>query len=243
MFALAVTILNMLMGALLTPFALLAGEDPINIIVRTLWPSMSSYYFPIYVVQQLLTYMATQWCVLESCRVYSSTLLPIIIMFHVYLNCLENISKRCLTENTLHLYDQLYCINQIGLEFVRVIAGLLMSIGFLLVVVCNVVVIKFWDTLPFVVYALIVVTMLTTYFVILQTLPFIICSNERSKAVLSNWRNDALVKRSRVRYWLKVLKSRRSISFHYATTKFEKETKANYYSCIFNYTVDLIIVM
>lgn len=117
-----------------------------------------------------------------------------------------------------------------------------MGIGLVVAVFSNWVVIECWNILPTELYLVIFTVMLIFYFITLETLPYAIHCNEYSENLLNFWKASLPEKKYRRRYWNKVLASKRLVSFYYATTKFDKETTMNYYSCVIDNTVNLLFV-
>lgn len=238
-----VSIILMIIGTFLAPLGVLLELDPITVSLSLHFPNLSAKSFPVYIIQTVITYLLVQWCTLESTRVYITILLPTIATCHIYLKCLKEIACRRLCGPTLILYNQLYCINQIGIEFVKAVAGAMLGIGFCILVVGNWVVIRCYGVLPVEIYLLVLGVLLVVYFFDSQTIPYAIQSNELSEKVQQQWKMFLFFKMGRIGYWSRVVASMRSISFYYAMTRFEKSTKTKYYATIVEYTVTLLILV
>lgn len=118
-----------------------------------------------------------------------------------------------------------------------------MAVGMLILIFCNLIVLAGWELVPLEVYMVAVLTRVVSCFVLGQAIPFAIKSNELSESVLRIWKRSVATINYKIRYWPKVLVAKRPVSFYYAMTKFEKDTKGNYYSTVVESTVDLLIVM
>lgn len=229
-------------GIVLPSIAVLAEMDPISLVIRFWFPNLKTLSYPLYLTQQAVTYLFLQWFAMEMARIYVFVYIPAMSVCYIYAKCLKRISSRALNEQTVILYDQLYCINQIGLEYIRIIAGVFMGFGLCFVVFCNWTVITCWAVLPTKIYAVVFGVMLIFYSFVALALPPAINSNEFSEQIIRKWKNQMKVNGRRIIYWDKRLRARRPISFYYASTKFEKETIVNYYACVVNYTLNVLII-
>lgn len=236
------TVVLLLVGTLMAPFLIFVRVDPMNTIVQSLFPNFSTNSFPLYIALQTVTYLLCQWVTLESARVYTSIFLPLVICVHINLNCLAKIYCQNLNEKTFTLYDQLYCINQVVVDIGKLFAGALMNIGLLTAVFCNYVVIKCWNTLPTLLYVIVIGVLCVFYIVVDETVPYAIRCGEYSSNMLFNWRRNLSHKDCRRKYWRKLLAGKNPIWIRYALTKFEKGTEVNMYSSIVEYTVNLLII-
>lgn len=240
--AFVVTIMLTILGIVLPPSGIIFGTNPFHLLAKCRYPNLQEKWYMAYVMQKVVTYLIIQWCALESSRVYIAILTPVVVLCNIYLGCLNQILTKPLNDTTLHMYNILYCINQLGIDIIRIAGGALMFFGFWILVLCNCIVLKGWGMFPVEIYVGFVSFLLMIYFALSQTVPLAIRSNELSKELLHCWKN-MLVKTSRKRYWSKVVCSKMPVSFYYMMTKFETETKANYYSSIVDNTISYLLVI
>lgn len=229
-----------MVGIFLAPAVFLFGVDPYSLFVEYHNLRISKDFYFLYIIQQAAIYIIVQWCTLESTRVYITFLAPALIVFTLYIDCLNTIFTKSLNDAVISLYNQLYCINQAGTETLRTLMGLMFVSGFVLIVLGNWLVLAGWNIIPFEMYCAVLAMLLVCYFTIGETVPYAIRSNELSEAILHRWRSQVLGKKKQ---WIRIVRARRPIAFYYALTKFEKETQVNYYSNIVDYTVNLLLLI
>lgn len=239
---LVTTIVMTSVGLLLAPFMVLIGVDPISVFINYRFPDFSTNHFPIYLTFKVLDYLIHQFGTLESTRIYLTLFLPAMTLFQTYTNCLTNISNRKLNHTTISLYNQLYCINQVGVDFVKGISGFFLGIGIVLLAICNWIVIAGWGSFPLEIYMLVFGVSSVGYFLLTQTVPYAAKSNELSVRIQKSWEKQLLTKGSQICHWSKLIVAKRPISFYYAMTKFERDTFLNYLYTIVDYTINLLML-
>ncbi len=80
------------------------------------------------------------------------------------------------------------------------------------------------------------------YFVTFECITQAGRSNELSKQVIGQWRDEIDWKRVSKPYWIRVSRAQRPVSIYYAFTKFEKDTKVNYFTNVIDRSVDAILL-
>lgn len=191
----------------------------------------------------IFRYVWQQWCTLEATRIYWTILVASITVCNCFLQIVMKFSKMSLGYQLLLLYQQLLCFYQISQLFVAIVAGKLMGIGIILLVICNALIISGWNILPAGFYFLTVGLGLVVGFCICQTLPIVIKCNELCVSMLGKWKRNIRRMPCFKLYWYKLVRAQRPVSINYGLTKFEKETKRNYYSVILEYTMDVLLLM
>lgn len=119
-----------------------------------------------------------------------------------------------------------------------------MGIGFLVMVLCNWLVLEGWELLPVEMHIAVCGCLSVSYFVLLQTLPFAIRLNELSEGLIKIWNKQVVtITPSRMKvYWNKFVRSKLPEAVYYAMTKFERDTMINYFSSIIDYTINLLLI-
>lgn len=240
--ALFVTILLIIIGVFLAPTGFFLGVDPFTLFLdgRSYW--LENNYWE-QKIKKLIIWFIVQWCTLESTRMYIAILVPALPFFHIYVSCIKLLFTKKLDEVTVRLYNQLYCINQIGIEVLKVEAGVLMASGFSLIALGNWIVVRCFATVTTELCAVIFGILLVIYFVIVETIPFAVMSNDLCENLLRKWNTQVLTNTKEKSYWKKLLRSKRPIAINYATTKFEKDTLVNYYSNIIDCTANMLLLV
>lgn len=134
--SLALMIIVITTGIFIAPAASILDLNPISLFVCHRWPSFSKPDTILYSFQKVLSFLICHWCSLESSPVLLVVAVSTMTVFKIYLECLKKLYKQALSESTVALYNQLYCINQAGIEVIRPMAGALLGIGFIIVVLC-----------------------------------------------------------------------------------------------------------
>lgn len=230
-----------LVGIFLAPALVMFDIDPLSLKLQHCFSSIHHPSDLFYYFAKIVISLVFQWCTLESARICINVLVPVINFANMYLVCLRRIltANTGLDEKIVFWYNQHYCIHQRGMDILRKLGGTVMGIGFILILLCNWMVLTGWQKMPLEIYFVIVGLLVVVYFILSQTMPIAIRCNEISESILQNWKGQLQRKKS---YWSKILVSKRPIAFYYAMTKFEIETKINYYSNIAQYTINLILV-
>ncbi len=143
---------------------------------------------------------------------------------------------------TLLLFHQLHCINQICTPIFKVIAGTLMGIGFFMFVFGNWLVISSWDVFPIELYCMDCGILIICYFILFQTVPLAAKCNDVSCDLIAIWKQELGINVVFRKYWTRMIRAQRPVAFYYASTKFERSTKINYYSSIIDCTINVLLV-
>lgn len=234
-------IIEILCGIFLPPVFILEGLDPPNKLFQYYFPEQKDNQF-LTVPFLLLRMIWGYWCTLELARIYTIFMIPVMTIFSLYFSALESITNRTLSITTVQLYQQLHCINQIGLEIIRTFAGALMTVGTLSLVLSNWVIISGWNSFPPMVYILVGLFATEVYFVVFESITQAGKSNELSKKIICKWKDEIDWKWFSKPYWERVARAQRPVSIYYAFTKFEKETKVNYFTNVIDRSVDVILL-
>lgn len=223
------------------PFSIYVEIDPLYLILESHCP---------YVFQNLLLKIMTfivrfvwlHWCMLEGTRTSALISVTLMTACNMYLNIVVRLRKKCLGIKLINLYNQFHCINQIGQAPVSKVAGLLMSAGVLLLVIVNYVIICKWSALPAGLYFLIANLGFILYCVMLQTVPLLVNCDAMCTDMIDSWKKCISKMKGFKMYWVKVVKAQRPVSVYYALTKFEQQTRRNYYSAVLDHTINALLL-
>lgn len=164
-------------------------------------------------------------------------------MCNSYLEIISFFLKVPLCPRLLLWYNNLHCVNQIGQTTLATLSGILMAFGLGIIVVFNSLLIVGWNLLPLTVYLLMAALCVVMYFCLFQTLPIVVRCHDRCNRLIQCWKQNVYKKKRFSRlYSLKVIASQRNVAVYYAVTKFEMDTKRNYYSSILLYTINVILL-
>ncbi len=146
--------------------------------------------------------------------------------FGVVDSCLGGINKIPLSEDTLIAYKKLrYCI-QIARDVIRYLEGVLMSAGFIIIVVGNWLTVVGWKFIPLVVNLSMSLVTVVVYLVIINLVPLVIRSHEQRKYMIKEWDNKYIervnrtkvIERTRfkisVKLWRKSTKAQKPITVY-----------------------------
>lgn len=194
----------------------------------------------------VIRYLATHWSVLEICRSLSLVLLASMSYCNMLTIFLREISKIRGSDKTIMEYAKLQCVNQVGIDAARNLAGLLMGAGFVICVCGNWLSVFEWRFIPFEVNISMCLVTLVVYLVIYETLPLYIKCHEFSKQMVKGWKYEYMKKQSVsskkiIRIWKRILRAQQPINLYWGTTKFKRETNVNFYSNIIDYKVDMML--
>lgn len=106
---------EMLVGSAFAVPVILAGLDPYYYILKSHFPSILESSHALYLSQIVVRYIITQWCTLETTRIYAHLAVVCMLGCKLYLECLDNIGNTCLNLGTVRFYHELQCINQRGM--------------------------------------------------------------------------------------------------------------------------------
>lgn len=251
MYALAVIL--SLIGLLWAPFGCYYDFDPGYFFLEYMFYPMENQTRAFQLTAFTIRYLATHWSVLEATRSYAMILISLMAHTNALTNIVRSISRIPVSQLTFNFYTKLQYLTQIGNEPIRYEAGTLMNSGFILCVVGNWLSLFGWEFIRFEVNLSMVLITVVVYFVIHETLPFAIRCHEESKRMIDSWDYKFIQQRKRVlrentnsgvmtlRLWRKVCRAQKPITLFWCTTKFQKDTKVNFYSNIVYYTVNMLL--
>lgn len=239
---LTINIILVILAFSMPPAGIFLGWDPPYYIFNACYPDFCVTHPVFYTILLMarLVYMA--WLSYEGCRISATVIQTCILVVSICVTCINNLCKRTLNESTLWFYHQLHCIVQTGMDLIRLVAGALLAIGLILSVILHWAVTSGWNKLPAEVYVLACACDIAISSVIGLLVPLGIRSNELSVHLLGLWNASLSNFTHRRRYWRRVVRAERPMAIYYATTKFEKSTRANYYCTIVDYTVNLMLL-
>lgn len=225
-----------------TLLGIIHGWDPPYYLLHAHYPHLAKPHLILYSFQILIRLLWLGWCANECGRINAIIVSTCILFCNSYLACIKAIYKRYLCKSTILFHRQLHCINQIGIDIIRLLAGGLLTIGLCLSVCLHSAIISSWGKFPKEIYFIAVVLDIGVSLEIAVMLPLAIKTNELSEHLIRLWKKDlGRIKWKRC-YWKRVVKAERSLALYYAYTKFEKTTRANYYSTIVENTVNVMLV-
>lgn len=232
------TISMILCGLVLAPLAMIFKIDPIFIIAEAYFPIVIKYTWT-NLLMFLVRYTWQQWCTLEASRLGIIICVSIITLNNSYLKIVHILQQKLLGNRLMFLYNYMHCVNQIGQETGARIMGILMAFGFFLLVICNSVLVCCWNTLPMAIYFLILTFNMNLIVVLSQTLPLVVNVRNISLGMIKSWKHALYTIRGPRSYWIKKVRAQRPVTVYYAMSKFEQNTKRNYYAKIFECTVNI----
>lgn len=241
MIYLVLTFLTMALTAPIIAIAL--NFDPIGIIMED-YRILSDHW----ILKISIRFVLFQHCVIGLVRSYAMFYLPVVSNFSIFLSCLRRISEMPHSENCIKYYTQLRIIQLTGMTSVSILAGQLMSIGFIMSVVGAWIIISGRKIFPVLVYHLMTVITVVIYIVIAETIPKVVECDELSKKLTTEilprrkFRNICLESTFENKIWKKVLLSQKPLTFYYASASFDRETKHNFYYNIFMNTVNMVLL-
>lgn len=221
------------------PFLILANADVMNLFIEQIFPHHTPNLFSF-----ILRCFVAQWVGFEFVRINVLIFFSLMLLVNIDIHLVGTLFSKPLNSKTLMLYAELHVINQCGMDILRVVCGSLLASGFFVYVFSNWVLIVGWKFLPVNIYLFIVGLLTIGYFVLIETLPLAIKCNEDTKRLISKWERLIIKyydKGGKNQHWHRICKSLRPIAIYYCMTKFDRETKRNYYANIFNNTINILL--
>lgn len=229
-------------GIFISPISVISNFDPVCCFLDAHFPAfIQGLPKHSYLLLLLFRLSITRWVTLEASRLGVTIMVPITSIFSIYLSCIEKLTQFSLNFETLRKYQQIHCINHITIDIHKRNGGCLTGISIILFVFGNWIVISGWYVYPTGLYLMTTGFILVQHIFVAVTLPLIIKSNEMSEEMICSWKLQALEQCNKT-YWRRVIKAQRPVAFYYAMTKFERDTKVNYYSTILDHTINLLLV-
>lgn len=236
-------------GLVLTSFGVYYNFDPGFFFFELIFPPLPH--------QSLITKMLclagriilSYWSVLEVTRSYAIMLIILSAFLNVLVRCFKKIGEFPVSYYALAHYIIFQLILSIGQKFIRYVAGALLICGFVATVVGNWISLLGWKFIPFEINISICLITIIVYLGISVCVPVPVSLHLKSKTVLRAW-ILTVVERRRVfenrrfsaakawfQLWRKVCVAQQPIILYWGTSKFQRETKALYYSRIMEYTL------
>lgn len=159
----------------------------------------------------------------------------------------KEIQKIGIKYGAISYYSQFQVLTEVGREGIRLIAGVLISTGFIVAISTNFILLSCYDSLPLVIYICGLMISGVTYLVIIQTVPRIVRCNLFTKQLLKHiWplavtRRWSCVPLKTSRIILRTLKAQRPVTYYYGTAVFDQDTKINFYRNILEITTNCVL--
>lgn len=240
-------------GVFWAPFGCYYNFDPGYFFLDYIFYPMENQSKALHRAAFIIRYLATHWSCLEATRSCAMILITLMAHTNALINCIRSISRIPVSGLTFKAYAKLQYLAKIGHDPIRYETGTLMTAGFVLCIVGNWLSLYGWEYIRFEVNLSMVLLTLVVYFVIHETLPYAIRCHEDSKRMISTWNNKFMERRKlllwknansgvlSLREWRKLCKAQKPITIFWCCTKYQKETKVNFYSNIVNYTFNMLL--
>ncbi len=236
------SIVLILIGISWAPLAVYVNWDPIFLVLNKHFPGLFQNQLSSGTIF-IIRYVLSQWCTLEVTRLCILIFIPLMMFGNSYLAIIFRLQNMTLDNKVIHLYNMLHCVNQTGRETIAILGGFMLSVGIIMLVAINSILISSWSLLPIVLDFLCFNLAVVIYFFIFQTLPIVIKCNDLSLNLLNEWNLSINTQKGFRLYWVKKVKAQRPLAVYYAYTKFEQSTKRNFYSTIIDYTISVVLVL
>lgn len=244
------TLLLILIGIFWAPFGCYYNFDPPYFIFEYIFHPMVNQSLTVKASTRIIRYLWTHWCVAEATRTYALAILFAIYVCIAIQNFLQEISRIALSENSIKIYMKLQCILQTGQYTFRCGSGILMSSGFVILVVGNWLTVVGWKFIPIEVNLSMTLVTVVVYLTVSNTIPRVIRFNEDSKQMIKQWNYKYIKKKTYgnspktgvpFKLWRKLVQAQRPVTVYWCTSIFKRDTKVNYYSNVMDYTVNTIL--
>lgn len=168
-------LLLFLIGSGFGPLAVLLEFDPFFLLLKSYFPKLFENVL-LKISTYIFRFVWQTWCTLEATRVFVIILVPMMTICNSNLEMISTFRKIPLCPRLLlwYNYNTFHCVNQMGQTTFSTLAGVLMTLGLNLLVICNALLIVGWDILPLGVFLLIAALCVVVYFCIFETLPIIV---------------------------------------------------------------------
>lgn len=227
-------------GLILGPILTFGNLDPIGTIL--------SFHVEANVLEKFHTeifafrLIASYWMCLGISQLAVTMFVPTMLFINIYLTCIKHLSNKRLNSFTVFLYNWLFSINQICMDYIRVGAGGLLGVGFLLLAFGNFSILSGWGVLETEVYVMLFLALAFSYDFTLRTLPLAVKVNVMGTGLVKKWKILALNMYSDRLYWTKRARAMLPVALFYGLTKFDKETKSKYFSKLQDLTMSLLLI-
>ncbi len=150
--------------------------------------------------------------------------------------------SRPLTRHTILLHNQLHCINHMVIDICKGFNAMILGFSFVCSVLTNWIVISGWEFFGIEIYALCIFGGIVIYILIILSLEWLCKLDELSRDVIHGWKVNLHWQRDSHEYFVKLVRAQQPVTQYYAMSKFDKETKSNYFQSIVNYTVNAVLL-
>lgn len=141
-------------GCSFGPLAVFLESDPFFLILQAHFPNLFDN-MSLKILILLFRVVWQTWCTLEATRIFVIILVLTMTVCKSKMEMISIFLKIPLCPKLLLWYNTLHCGNQMGQITFATLAGVLMTLGLNLLVICNSLLIVGWDMLPICVYLLI----------------------------------------------------------------------------------------
>lgn len=231
--------------------AVLLNMDPLCYILDDIFSPPQKYLVAKFSIRLVML----QYITLELGRSFVLVFLPTIATFNLTISFLKTIQNLVPNKSTIKLYIELRCLLQMGSCGLRNQSGFFMLLGFVLGVLSTWVVVMGLKYFPLWFYFITFGFAMTTYLIILQTLP-IICqcvrlSNKILKVVwpteaLAYWESKFKGYKNFRSYayieWKKQLRAQPTVAFYYLSAAFDGNTTMNFFANILDNSINLVLI-
>lgn len=160
----------------------------------------------------------------------------------MHMRVLVILTKRQLNMITLHLYQQLNCINKITIYLFARLIGFMLGFGLVLFVVGNLICITEFNIFPVFMYKNLVEITAIAYTILFEALTMPVQVNEESNRIINSWKENICFKSKRRRFWIMKIQAQQPVSIYYAKTKCDHDTQVGYYFNIVDHTVNALLL-
>ncbi len=220
---------------------ILTNIDPVHKLCRMYYPYLLKNVYYKYTLV-LIRFIAIQQMVTECARILLTLLIPYLTMLKTFMDILKLLHSRQLTRKTILLYNQLHCINHMVIDICRWFNAMILFIGFVCSVLINWVVLCGWELLGLEIYAVCNFVGIGMYCLMILSLEWLCQLDEFSREVINSCKVNMYRQTHSLKYFVKLVRAQKPVTLYYAMTKFDKETKSNYFNNIVNYTVNAILL-
>lgn len=220
---------------------ILTGIDPIYQLCKIHYPIWLSNKINLYILA-LFRYALLQRTVNEGFRILLTIVILFLTILKTFMNILKLLGNRQLNRQTILLFNQLHCINQMVIYVFKYFNGMLMGFAFVIIILLNWIIISGGSIFGWEIYAVCAMGNITLSSIMILALEWACQIDEISKTVIQRWKVNTHKQPYSIKYWIRLVKAQQPISLYYGMTKFDKETSSTYYHNIVDYTVNAVLL-
>ncbi len=220
---------------------ILTNIDPVYKLCRIYCPFLLADVYSKYTLA-LIRFIVIQHLATECSRIILMINVPFLTMLKTFIDILYILRGRQLSRQTILLYNQLHCINHMVIDICKGFNAMVLGFAFVCIVLTNWVAICGWELFRLEIYAVCSFIGIGMYFFIIFSLQWLCKLDEFSREVIHCWKINTHRQPDSLRYFVRVVRAQQPVAQYYAMTKFDKETKSNYFDNIVNYTVNAILL-